>query len=150
MGQYHKVCNIGKHEFLNPHRFGSGLKLMEFGRDADGVLTGLAVLLAATNGPGGRGGGDWHPWLGGPGYEGREVNVSKTEADRLAREIPGRWAGDRIAIIGDYAEEGDPGIDPADTPYSNPEAWTDISDDVVAAIELDYYIKEARAGVKPW
>ena len=150
MGQYHYVCNLDKHEFLHPHKFGSGLKLMEFGCESVGVPTGLVLLLAASNGPTGRGGGDWHPWLGGPGYEGREVKVDAATAERLSREIPGRWAGDRIAIIGDYAETGDPGIDPDDTPWTNKAGWTDISADVVAAIELDYYVAQERAGRKPW
>jgi hypothetical protein len=46
----------------------------------------LIVLLAASNG---RGGGDFDDEPAG------------------AKEIIGRWAGDRIAIVGDYAEPGD-------------------------------------------
>lgn len=64
MGQYHLIANIDKHEFINPHKFGDGLKLMEFGLSATGTLTGLAVLLAASNKSGARGGGDLHPWIG--------------------------------------------------------------------------------------
>jgi len=82
MGQYHVVVNLDKHEYLFPHRLGDGLKLMEFGNSAGGVMTALAILLAVSNG---RGGGD------------------------LDAESPliGSWGGDRIAIVGDYAEATD-------------------------------------------
>lgn len=46
MGQYHKVVNLDKQEYLNPHDFGDGLKLMEFGCSAQGTLSALAGLLA--------------------------------------------------------------------------------------------------------
>lgn len=150
MGQYHYICNLDKHEYLNPHSFGEGVKLMEFGMGSSGTLLGLAVLLAASNGPEGRGGGDWRPWTRRPGCEGREVTADPAAVKRLQQEIPGRWAGNRIAVIGDYAEAGDPGIDASDTPWAQEGAWTDISADVVAAIELDYYVKQERDGVKPW
>ena len=31
MGQYYVIANLDKKEFLNPHKFGDGVKLMEFG-----------------------------------------------------------------------------------------------------------------------
>jgi hypothetical protein len=82
MGQYHLVVNGTKRQFLHPHRLGDGLKLMEFGNSAGGVMTGLAILLAVSNG---RGGGDLHS----------------------ENELIGSWGGDRIAIVGDYAEDTD-------------------------------------------
>lgn len=82
MGQYYYVVNTDKREFLHPHKFQDGLKLMEFGQSAGGTLTGLTILLADGNG---RGGGDIH--------------TDDTE-------IVGRWAGDRIVIAGDYADGG--------------------------------------------
>ncbi len=45
MGQYHKVVNLDKQEYLNPHDFGDGIKLMEFGGSAHGTLSALAGLL---------------------------------------------------------------------------------------------------------
>ena len=83
MGQYYNPINITKREFLHPHKFGDGLKLMEFGLSGMGTMAGLALLLADGNG---RGGGDAH-----------EDPVSG---------IVGRWAGDRIVIAGDYADNG--------------------------------------------
>ena len=55
MGQYYLTVNCDKEQYLNAHRFGQGLKLLEFGCDSDGVMTGLAILLSNGNG---RGGGD--------------------------------------------------------------------------------------------
>ena len=55
MGQYYKIVNVKKKQYLTPHTFGDGAKLMEFGMSANGVLAGLAILLADGNG---RGGGD--------------------------------------------------------------------------------------------
>lgn len=82
MGQYHLVVNADKRQFLHPHQLGDGLKLMEFGNSAGGTLTGLAILLAVSNG---RGGGDLN----------------------FESEVIGSWGGDRIAIVGDYAETRD-------------------------------------------
>lgn len=79
MGQYYKIVNKTKKEYLDPHTFGNGLKLMEFVSDGTGTLQGLAILLAEGNG---RGGGDLH-------------SDSK---------LIGSWAGDSIYISGDYAD----------------------------------------------
>lgn len=60
MGQYHKLYNIDKKEYVHGHRIDNGLKLMEqCGFDKS---TGLWLLLANSNG---RGGGDAieHPLL---------------------------------------------------------------------------------------
>ena len=81
MGQYYLIVNVDKGEYLYPHKFGDGLKLMEFGNSACGTLTGLAVLLADGNN---RGGGDL----------------------RTDDPIVGSWAGDRIVVAGDYADGG--------------------------------------------
>ena len=86
MGQYHYVVNLDKKEFINPHVLGTGLKLWEQLANFPGTGQGLIVLLACSNG---RGGGDF-----------RKSHVNN-------EQIVGRWAGDRIAIVGDYAEDGD-------------------------------------------
>lgn len=84
MGQYHLVVNLDKREFLDPHPLAAGLKLWEQVANFPGTGAALLVLLAVSNG---RGGGD----LRAPDPEG----------------MIGRWGGDRIAVIGDYAESGD-------------------------------------------
>lgn len=86
MGQYHKVVNLDKREFLNPHGLGDGLKLREqTDSGPGGTATALIVLLAVSSG---RGGGDL------------------TVPDEN-NTIVGRWGGDRIAIVGDYEEPED-------------------------------------------
>jgi len=79
MGQYYLTVNLDKGEYLDPHKFGDGLKLMEFGNSASGTMTGLAVLLADGNG---RGSGGL----------------------RSENSIIGSWKGDRIVVAGDYAD----------------------------------------------
>lgn len=93
MGQYHFTVNLDKREFLNPHKFGEGLKLWEQGWTGFGIQRGLQMLLACSDG---RGGGDFH--LEENGIE----------------NIAGRWAGDRIVVLGDYTEDDDlPGVENA-------------------------------------
>jgi len=82
MGQYWYPVNLDKREFVHPHKMGCGLKLWEQLVNHPGTGAALIVLTAAM--PQARGGGD-------------------LKAD----PIIGRWAGDRIAIIGDYAEDDD-------------------------------------------
>ncbi len=81
MGQYYKIVNIKKKQYISPLTFGDGSKLMEFSMSANGVLAGLAILLSDGNG---RGGGD--------------LNSNNS--------IVGSWSGDNIVIAGDYADEG--------------------------------------------
>lgn len=89
MGQYHMIVNLDKHEFLMPHKLGSGLKLWEqLANTSPGVGAALIALLAVSNG---RGGGDLDDSYN---YDG-------------ATGVIGRWGGDRIAIVGDYAENYD-------------------------------------------
>lgn len=81
MGQYYKIVNLDKKQFIHPHRFDDGLKLCEFGNSRSGTLFALAALLADGNG---RGGGD----------------ISSDSS------FIGSWAGDRIVIAGDYGDNG--------------------------------------------
>lgn len=85
VGQYHITANLSKKEFVHPHALGDGLKLVEqAGSGPGGVGSALILLLAASNG---YGGGDF------------------CAAD--PNGVVGRWAGDRVAIVGDYAEPED-------------------------------------------
>jgi hypothetical protein len=86
MGQYHYLVNLSKKQFVNPHEIGNGLKLREQVGWQCSTSTALVMLLAASNG---RGGGDF--------------NNGNPTSSRLI----GSWAGDRVAFIGDYAEEDD-------------------------------------------
>ncbi len=85
MGQYHVTANLSKKEFVHPHALGDGLKLIEqAGSGPGGIGTALILLLAASN-----------------GYGGGDFDVEDSN------EVVGRWAGDQVAIVGDYAEPED-------------------------------------------
>ncbi len=81
MGQYYHIVNIEKKQYIDPHKFYDGGKLLEFGCASNGTMTALAILLADGNG---RGGGDL----------------------RSDDPIIGSWAGNKIVITGDYADGG--------------------------------------------
>jgi len=139
MGQYYLLVNLDKKQYLHPHRFGDGLKLLEFGCGNSGTMTGLAILLADGNG---RGGGDL----------------------RSDDPIIGSWARDRIVVAGDYADGGKfvEGATRAELQriaetvftegYQQPErvnlyalakeTFEDISDKVIRAMLHDDYIRE--------
>lgn len=141
MGQYYVVANLTKKEYLDPHAFGNGVKLMEFGMDGRSVMTGLAVLLASSNGAGG---GDLHL------------------PDKSAfADIPGRWAGDRIVVAGDYDTNPDsPGCQvysmcgsasPLEELANTVEPtgmFTDISYLVLGCLLEDEYFRNAYVNVK--
>ena len=86
MGQYYKIVNVTKGEYLCPWDFGHGAKLMEFGSGGS-MLSAMALLLADGNG---RGGGDF----------------DHQDYDPATEEIIGRWSGDKIVVAGDYADDG--------------------------------------------
>ena len=112
MGQYYKIVNLDKKEYLWPHDCDDGAKLTEFGNGP--TMLCLAALLADGNN---RGSGD-------------------IPSDN---PIIGSWAGDRIVIAGDYA---DPGkfIAPEDAEqtcnlYSMADTYKNISATTVQALK---------------
>ncbi len=130
MGQYHYLVNLDKGEYVHPHHMGHGLKAWEILMSI-GTKEAMVLLTVA---PEPRGGGDLN--------EGTMV---------------GRWHGDRVLFVGDYAEDGDfevpislqdKGIgcsniydlctepeyreDPLDRPW-----FTDISTEVSEALEKE-------------
>ena len=63
MGQYFKVLNLDKKEYLHPHCCGDGLKLMEFGGGrrielvfTDDVISGVPVRMVKPRSQKGTGG----------------------------------------------------------------------------------------------
>jgi hypothetical protein len=119
VGQYHKLFNLDKKEYVHAHRIGCGLKLMEQVGFEKCTASALWLLVAASNG---RGGGD-------------------------ARDssIIGRWAGDRIAVIGDYANPDDvPGVN-AQEVYRD-EEYVDISANVRGLLDKEF----EGEPLKPW
>lgn len=81
MGQYFVLVNLSRREFVHPYSLGDLLKLREMANTPAGIGVAMMILTACSSG---RGGGDF------PGDP-----------------VVGRWAGDRIALVGDYAEDGD-------------------------------------------
>jgi len=90
MGQYYIQVNLDKEQSLNTHALGDGLKLLEFGLSSCGTMAAMAILLSDGNG---RGGGDLHL-----------DKVKSKKLLKLADEIIGSWAGNRIVIAGDYGD----------------------------------------------
>lgn len=82
MGQYHVIANLDKWEFIHAHAFGDGLKAGEqVGSGPGGTASALLALIVS---PLRRGGGDLpdDPFMG-------------------------RWHGDHVVFVGDYAEADD-------------------------------------------
>jgi hypothetical protein len=164
-GQYWQVVNLDKREFLNPHKLGAGLKLWEQLANHRGTGAALIVLCAAMPEP--RGGGDfdlennWH----GPERTFPEHNTGPgpmpESYPEIAKRTIGRWAGDRIALVGDYAEDSDlPKKFRASKIYEK--CWSegdgkkprgrykDISDDVARVIEHELGGRYEGDGWKTW
>lgn len=117
MGQYHYTVNLDKKQFIHPHKLGDGLKLLEqCGWSPGGTNDALHMLLAACSG---RGGGDF-------------------QSDS---EWIGSWAGDRIAVIGDYAEPDDIAGVNAQEVYGqcgDGGEFKDITDELIPIMEAEY------------
>jgi hypothetical protein len=134
MGQYHAPINIERMEYLEPLAFNDGRKLTEFSMSAVGTMTALAALLSTSNG---RGYGDLHPGL--PGAE-EWCQENDVTGDWMLRHVLGRWANNRIAIVGDYWQQedlpdwgdGEPG-----GPWAMPGDWINVSRLGLVAIGLD-------------
>jgi hypothetical protein len=84
MGQYHSLYNLDKREVLHPHDLGLGAKQWEH-TGTSGGLSDLLYALTTTSPM--RGGGDF---------------ICEEPINFL-----GRWVGDRVVVVGDYAEQGD-------------------------------------------
>lgn len=155
MGQYWMIVNLNKQEYIHPHKLGAGMKLCEQLAAKPGTGAALIILCAAM--PEQRGGGDfdldknWH----GPERVFPEHNITPglmpKEYAAIAKRTIGRWAGDRIALIGDYAKDSDlPGPPPASQIYENINEWTDVSADVAAVIEHELNGKFEGDGWRHW
>jgi hypothetical protein len=122
MGQYFVIVNVDKREFLDPGYFGHGFKLGDLVRGGPtGALTGLTYLLALS---GSIAGADLH------------------EHDPMF----GRWAGDRIAIVGEYFQGAVGSISwETELTYTRvkgwQDGWVDVSEHVLRSIETFFEIQ---------
>lgn len=149
MGQYWMAVNLDKKEFVHPHKLGCGMKLWEQLANQPSTGTALIVLCAAM--PERRGGGDldlvdnWHgPEREADGKHAASPGPMPPTYQEIAHRTIGRWAGDRIAFVGDYAEDSDlPKKHKASTIFKRcghyddekRNTYKDITDDVCAVIE---------------
>ena len=110
MGQYHKLVNLDKQEYVHPHEIGAGAKQYEH-TGYEGALSDALYLLLITSPA--RGGGDWEHFEG----------------------LSGRWVGDRVVVLGDYtADEDYPAYPEFGKVYGMSNDWTDISTEVKDAL----------------
>lgn len=116
MGQYHRLVNLDKREWVDPHGLGLGAKQYEH-TGVDGSLADAMYVLSMTS-PG-EGGGDFPH-----------------------TEISGRWVGDRVVIVGDYTKaDAIPGVDGANAIYELASAqYLDITPLVRTAFEKIFEI----------
>jgi hypothetical protein len=127
MGQYHLLVNSDKKEYVNPRDLGFGAKQLEHvGFIGDLPLAQYWLTICSVN----RGGGDFG-------------------ITAFNEHVLGRWAGDRVFILGDYTEIGDvPKVRSAHTFWKKIHAkeseWTNISSIVLVALENDTNLKELQ------
>lgn len=113
MGQYHKLVNLDKKEYVDPHSIGLGSKQYEQ-TGCEGSIADAMYLLVMTS-PN-RGGGDFP-----------------------LTDVSGKWAGDRVVVLGDYTEDEDlPMFTEASKIYGqlyDSGIWEDISNQVREGLE---------------
>ena len=113
MGQYFKAVNLDKQEVVCPWCLSGGAKLWEWAANSQGAVFTLLLRKSSAGG-----GGDYY------GYRQQKIefdtdsaervhesffeafrSVASLEGQSIAPEpgsIVGRWAGDRVALVGDY------------------------------------------------
>jgi hypothetical protein len=89
MGQYFAAVNLDKKEYVCPWCIGGVAKLWEWAANPWGAIFTL-LLRKSDEG----GGGDFYGYHRGCG-EGGPIRC-------LVHPVVGRWAGDRVALVGDY------------------------------------------------
>jgi hypothetical protein len=172
MGQYWNLVNLDKKEYVDHYKVGCGAKLWE--QLANHPSTGTALIILCAAMPEARGGGDfdlednWHgPERTFPEHNGSPGPMPE-DYEVIARRTIGRWTGDRIAFVGDYAEDSDlpeefeaskiSGLcatpeeyeryEMADDGIKKEDLYTDISDDVCRVIEHELNGKFVGSGWK--
>ena len=93
MGQYFCLANLDKREYVCPWCIGGGATLWEWAANTTGAVSTI-LLRKSDEG----GGGDFYGYGRGCD-EGGAIDVPLSK-------IVGRWAGDRVALVGDYDSSG--------------------------------------------
>lgn len=124
MGQYYLLANLDRREFVHAHKIKGGLKAWEWA--ANVAQAGPIVLLLGWSNSAGGGDPDWdHPDI---------------------KPIAGRWAGDRVALVGDYYEPDERGLPTYDEISEN---FTEISDLLIPAWNKFIEIPKYKIGEGP-
>lgn len=114
MGQYHKLVNLDKQEQVSPYAIGLLGKQYEHTGSPGGLSDALYLLTMISPE---QGGGDFP-----------------------LTEVSGRWAGDRVVVVGDYTQENAvPGYE-GDTSKLYEAEFSDISDKVREAFSQIFEI----------
>lgn len=112
MGQYHILVNYDKKEVVEPYEIGLGAKQVEQLGAFKGTLADAMYLLVMTSPA--RGGGDLPMTC-----------------------VSGRWAGDRVMVVGDYTEDSDvPSIPNVSKLYNGD--YLNISNQVAEALQVAF------------
>ena len=114
MGQYFKAVNMDKKEYVCPWCIGGVAKLIEWAANPQGAIFTMLLRKSSASG-----GGDYY------GPASRDICLGSNEAENVdlvmheifkgvamegrpvspsADTTVGRWAGDRVALVGDYDE----------------------------------------------
>lgn len=102
MGQYYRIVNLDAKETLNPHDFGSGLKLMELASGSNGVMQAVACLIAKGQ-----------PWFG------QSLVVTGDYADE-GRFVDPQFAEYNLySVVSGYGKDG---VDESEQPKAWPSA----------------------------
>jgi hypothetical protein len=113
MGQYFKAVNLDKREVVCPWCLSGGAKLWEWAANPQGAVFTLLLRKSSASG-----GGDYY------GYRTQDIELDTGSAKRAQESlleafrsaapqeggpilsqpgsIVGRWAGDRVVLVGDY------------------------------------------------
>jgi len=111
MGQYFKPVNTDKKEFVCPWCISGGAKLWEWAANRQGAIFTLLLRQSTSTGAGDYGGQGPQVIELTEGQEIQDVIAKGIAREGMPMPIPkesivGRWAGDRVALVGDYDETG--------------------------------------------
>ena len=112
MGQYHVLVNYDKKEIVEPYGLGLGAKQREQVGAFNGTIADAMYLLVMTS-----------PSAGG--------------GDLPLTGVSGRWAGDRVMVVGDYTQDINvPSIPNASQLYGG--KYEDITPMVAIALKIAF------------
>jgi hypothetical protein len=149
MGEYWLPVNLDKEEFIEPHVLGAGLKLWEQVTAHPGTAAALIILVAGQKGCASGNldlKANWHGQdrldaMASGDLDG--ITPAPMPEEYKPEQIIGRWAGDRIMIVGDYTN-----VDLYNKCRNG--EFLDISEEVCRVIEHELCGKFTGDGWRKW